>query len=78
MNLKLLRFLVALTGLGVCVYALHCAYYMSGHIGKPDYLSNAWFWKAHACIPVLFMIRAVLVVVEAKEKQNAKRNIPVQ
>ena len=78
MNWKLLRFLFALTGLAVCAYALYAASHMFAHIGKPDYWTNAWFWKAHGCIPVLFMVKGFLAWAEFKEKQSAKRNLPVQ
>jgi hypothetical protein len=78
MNWKLLRILLALTGLACCGYALYAASHMFSHIGKPDYWTNTWFWKAHACIPVLFMIRFWLKFAELKEKKDAKRNLPVQ
>jgi hypothetical protein len=78
MNWKLLRFLLALTGLAVCAYALYAASHMFSHIGKPDYFTNVWFWKAHGCIPVLFMVKGFLAWADFKEKQSAKRNLPVQ
>lgn len=77
MNWKLLRFLFALTGLFVCGYALYCAFHMFSHIGK-DYFTNAWFWKAHLLLPVMFIIRGFMQWTEAKEKESAKRNLPVQ
>lgn len=78
MNYKLLRFLFALTGLGVCAYALYCAWHMFSYIGTGHYWTNAWFWKAHLLLPVMFIIRALMQWTEIKEKQNAKRNLPLQ
>lgn len=78
MNYKLLQVLFALTGLAVCGYAFYAAWHMFSHIGKPDYFNNAWFWKAHGCILVLIVIKGFLGWAEFKEKQSAKRNLPLQ
>jgi len=48
--MRLLRTIMALVGLGLCVYGLHCTFHMWGYVGTGQYWSNPWFYKAHAAL----------------------------
>jgi hypothetical protein len=50
MTSRLLQVVMALVGLGLCIYSIHCWLHMREYVGTGQYWSNPWFYKAHAAI----------------------------
>jgi len=47
---RALHVLMALLGLFLCGYGIHCAIHMHQYIGTGHYWSNPWFYKGHAAL----------------------------
>jgi hypothetical protein len=48
--MKILHAALALLGIFLCGYGIHCAQHMHEYIGTGHYFSNVWFWKGHAAL----------------------------
>lgn len=57
--MRLLRFLLLLTCLGLSIYGLYCALHMRAYIGTGYYWSNPWFYKGHACLFAIIVLRII-------------------
>ena len=56
--MRTLHVLMALLGLFLCGYGIHCVIHMGAYRGTGHYWSNVWFYKAHA---VLFAVVALRI-----------------
>jgi hypothetical protein len=68
------RILLFLTGLGLALYGLHCAIHMKAFIGSGHYWSNPWFYKAHASLFALIILR-LLTPLSKREQRIEEQEV---
>ena len=64
---------MALFGLFLCGYGIHCALHMHAYIGTGNYWSNPWFYKAHAVLFGVIALRVAMGWVKDRAKNGKER-----
>lgn len=67
-----MRLLLLSTCIGLCLYGLYCAFRMDEFIGTGHYWSNPWFYKAHAALFAVIVLR-ILAPAPAASKPEADK-----
>lgn len=52
--------ILAAVVIAVFCYAMICFKHMSSHIGTGHYWSNVWFWRGHACVVIMALLRLLV------------------
>jgi hypothetical protein len=71
--LRTLHLLMALLGLFLCGYGIHCVVHMHEYAGTGHYWSNPWFYKGHAALFSVIALKIAMGWVKDRET-NGKEN----